>query len=80
MEQDNDQDLFKQIQQLEALAKPLLSKQSLQRLGNIKLVHPELYVQSLAVVAQYGKEVSDYEFKEILLKLSPKKKNFNIRK
>ena len=80
MEQKNNQeDLLKQIQQLEALARPLLSRQALQRLGNVKIAHPELYVQACAVVAQYGKEVSDDQLKEILIKLSPKKQ-FNMRK
>ncbi len=85
MSDDNQADqLRQQIQQLESIVKPHLERKAVERLGNIKLAHPEKYVQTLALLAQMfqsGKidHLDDDQLKSFLKKISPKR-SFNIRK
>ena len=72
-----------QIQQLEDIVKQRLTKDALSRLGNIKAAHAEIYVNVLLILAQaiqqgQLKEVDDNLLKEILKKLSPKKRDIKI--
>ena len=76
--------LRQQIMQLETTVKPCLSKKAIERLGNIKVAHPEKYVQTLALLTkliQSGKieHLDDEQLKSLLKKLSPQR-SFNIRK
>ena len=74
-----------QIGQLEILVKQKLTKDALQRYGNVKAAHPEKAVQLLVVLAQAIQQgqigqVDDDTLKQILIKLTPEKKEFKIKK
>ena len=77
--------LQQQIQQLESVVRDLLSKEALERYGNIKAAHPEKAVKLLVVLgqlAQSGKiqnKVTDDQLKVLLKQMEPKKKEFNIK-
>lgn len=76
--------LQQQIGQVEALVKQRMSKEALQRFGNIKSAHPEKALTLLAVLAK-GIEsnqlrlIDDDLLKNILLKIQDGKKDFKIR-
>lgn len=72
-----------QIAQLEAVAKTLLTKEALQRYGNVKAAHPEKAVQLLLVIGQMihkgnAKKIDDEQLKRMLVMLQPKKKQIKI--
>lgn len=84
-EQGEEAQLQSQITQLDAIVKAKLSREALARYSNIKVAHPELWLQSLVVIAQLiqsGRvaELSDADYKAILEKLQPKKRDIKIRK
>jgi len=77
--------LQQQVEQLESFVKQAFTKEALERYGNLKTAHPEKAIQLLAILGQaiqQGKinQVDDAQLKEILLKLTPEKKDFNIRR
>lgn len=77
--------LQQQIKQLENIVKGVMTKEALERYGNVKTVHPDKAVQVLAVLGQLlqtGKinKIDDEILKEILIKLIPKKKDFKIKR
>ncbi len=85
MNQEEQMQLQQQIEQLEIVVKQKMTKQALERFGNIKSAHPEKAIQLLAILGQAiqaGKieEIDDDQLKEILMKLTPEKKEFKIRK
>ncbi len=74
-----------QIQQLEAVVKQAQTKEALERFGNLKAANPEKAVQLLVVLAQAMQQgqiqkVDDNTLKEILKKITPKKKDINIKR
>ncbi len=78
-------EMQQQIGQLELIVKQALTKDALLRYGNIKAAHPEKAVQLLVVLGQMiqqGKiqQVSDALLKNILMKLTPEKRDFNIKR
>lgn len=75
--------LKQQIEQLEAVVKTKLTKEALERYGNIRAAHPEKAVQVLVVAAQLiqagqAEMIDDEMLKNILVKLTPQKKDFRI--
>lgn len=82
--QENQQ-LESQLEQLETAVKQFLSKEALQRYGNIKAAHKDKAVQMLVILGQaiqQGKireKISDKDLKDLLKKLQPEKKEFKIR-
>jgi len=77
--------LQQQIQQLEIMVKQIMTKDALERYGNIKTADSDKAVQVLAVLGQLiqaGKinRIDDAVLKEILMKLIPQKKEFKIRR
>ena len=80
-----EQKLMQQIQQLETLVKSRMTKEAVQRYGNIRTANPELSIQILALLGQLlqtGKvDVIDEEkFKEIMLRITPQKREFRLRR
>lgn len=72
-----------QMAELEAFVKPYLSREALERFGNLKVAHPETAVQLTVVLArliQAGrvKAVSDSQLKDLLVQLTPKKRDIRI--
>ena len=77
--------LKQQIQQLEAIVKQALTKEALERYGNLKSAFPDRAVQLLVILAQAIQsgqltKIDDKTLKEILKKLTPKKKDFKIKR
>lgn len=76
--------LQQQIVQLEMMVKQYLDRDAVERYNNLKSVHQELAMQVLVSISQLvqsgqlQQKVSDEQFKEILTKLSPQRRNFNI--
>jgi programmed cell death protein 5 len=79
-------ELRQQIQQLEMLVKQRMTKEALERFGNIKSAHPEKAIQLLAVLGQaiqsgqIDEQIDDEQLKDILIRLTPEKKEFKIRR
>ena len=75
-----------QIMQLENAVKQFLTKEALERFGNLKTAHGEKALNLLAVLGQMiqngqiKEKITDSELKEILRQLEPKKKDFNIKR
>src|SRR3989338_9971159 len=75
-------EIQEQIEQLEDFVRPYLTKEALARYGNLRTAHPEKAVQVMVLLAQaiQGKKIGridDNTFKEILQRITPKKKEFN---
>lgn len=80
-----DQQLQQQIEQLESIVKSSMTKEALERYGNVKVAFPEKAIQVLIVLAQLiqtGRisKIDDDYLKEILKKLTPEKKEFKIKR
>ena len=80
------QQIQTQIEQLEVMIKQFLSKEALQRYGNLKAAHQEKAVQLLVVLGQaiqqgqIKEKITDEQLKNILKKLQPEKKDFKIKR
>ena len=77
--------LQQQVQQIELIVKQALTKEALERYGNLKTAFPEKAVQLLVILAQAIQagqisKIDDDTLKEVLKKLSPKKREFKINK
>ena len=80
-----EQQIQQQVQQLEEIAKQVLTKEALERYGNLKIAYPDRAVQLLVILAQAIQsgqvtKIDDDMLKEILKKLTPKKKEFKIKR
>ena len=79
-------ELQQQIQQLESVVKQYLTKEAIQRYGNIKAAHPETSVQLIAIIAQaiqsgqIKEKIDDETLKNILMNLQKPKREFKINK
>jgi len=85
-QQDSEAQMQQQVNELEQTIKQFLSKEALERYSNLKIAHKEKALQVLAALAQViqsgqiSSPLTDTQFKEILQKLEPKKKEFNIKR
>ena len=83
---EEQQELQSQIEQLEIIVKQFLSKEALQRYGNLKVAHQEKAVQLLAILGQaiqqgqIKEKLTDAQLKNVLKQLQPEKKEFKINK
>ena len=80
-----EEQLKQQIAQLEMVVKQALTKEALQRYGNLKTAFPDRAVQLLVVLAQALQsgqitKIDDNTLKDILKKISPEKKDFKIKR
>ena len=79
------QQMQAQLEQLEIVVKQFLSKEALQRYGNLKAAHQEKAVQLLVILGQaiqkgqIKEKITDEKLKEILKQLQPEKKEFKIK-
>ena len=86
--EDADAKLAQEIDALEAMVRPRLSKEALQRYANIKIAHPELFLQVLIILAQAIESgqagngiIDDEAMKSLLQKMNAaSKKEFTIRR
>lgn len=80
------QQLQAQLEQLETVVKQFLSKDALQRYGNLKAAHQEKAIQLLVVLGQaiqqgqIKEKIRDEQLKNILKQMQPEKKEFKIKK
>ena len=78
--------LKEQLEQLEAVAKRFMTAEAISRYGNLKAVHTEKAVQSIVAIAEMvhqGKiqqAITDAQYKDLLLRLTPEKREFTITK
>ncbi len=83
---EEQQQVQAQVNELETLVKQYLTKEALQRFGNLKIAHKEKTLSVLVALGQLiqsGKirsQITDDQFKEILKRLEPKKTDFIIKK
>lgn len=80
-----EEQLKQQIQQLEMIVKQALTKEALQRYGNLKAAFPDRAVQLLVILTQAIQsgqitKIDDKTLKELLKKLSPEKKDIKIKR
>ena len=80
------QQLQSQLEQLEIAVKQYLTKEALQRYGNLKAAHQDKAIQLLVVLGQaiqqgqIKEKISDEKLKNILTQLQTKKKEFKIKR
>ncbi|MBI2208002.1 hypothetical protein HYU50_00750 [Candidatus Woesearchaeota archaeon] len=80
-----EQQIQQQVQQLEMIVKQVLTKEALERYGNLKTAYPDRAVQLIVILAQAIQsgqvtQIDDKTLKSILKKLTPEKKEFKIKK
>ena len=78
--QSEEANLQTQVAQLDALGKGKLSRDALVRYGNVRTVHPELWLQALVTVARMPSPVSDAQYKAVLEQFQQRKRAITIRK
>ena len=82
--QGEEQQLAKQIEQLEAMVLPHLSREALLRFGALKSAHPEKAIKALVACAQLiGKgerQIDDARLRTILIALEPPVRETKIRR
>ncbi|HIH42830.1 TPA: hypothetical protein HA246_04250 [Candidatus Woesearchaeota archaeon] len=74
------------LQQLENLVKQVLTKEALQRYSNLKVGHPDKAMNLLMIIGSAiqsnqlnaEKKVTDEELKNLLMRLTPKKREVKI--
>ena len=82
-EQQDAAEFEAQVQQLETLVRGHLSREALVRYGSIKSAHPERALQILVVLGKLvntGKvgTITDEQFKQLLLTMTPQKRESRI--
>ena len=82
---NEEQQLQQQIQEIESVVKTKLTKDALERYGNIRTAYPEKAVQLIVLLGEFlqsGKVdiIDDNMLKEIIMRITPKKKEFRIRR
>ena len=76
--------LQEQLAQLESSAKQYMTKEAIQRYGNLKVAHPQKALEVIMLLAQLIQngqlkdKVDDYALKEFLLKTQQQKKEFKL--
>jgi len=84
-EQSQEQQNQEQLEQLEGMVKQVFTKKALERYGNIKAAIPERATQIIVILTQAIQsgqitKIDDNTLKEILKKITPKKKEINIKR
>ena len=85
-QQDEQAQIQQQVEQMEEIVRQFLTKEALQRYGNIKAAHKEKALQMLVVLfqaiqkGQIQGKIEDSLLKKILEQLTPKKKEFRINR
>ncbi len=82
--QFNNQLKFQQqVEMLENAIKQRLTREAVERYSNLKAAHPEKAIQLLTVLAQVAEQhgqIDDEMLKEILMQMSPERRETKIRK
>jgi len=78
--------LQQQVEEIEQFAKQFMSAEAIARYSNLKAVHTEKALQSIMVVAELAREgkltakITDGQYKQLLVQMSPEKKEFRMRR
>lgn len=77
MQMQQQAEIQQQIQALETLVKPKLTKKALERYGNLKTAHPEKAVYLLTILGQSIQtqniqQIDDAQLKDLLKRMEPK--------
>ncbi|MBW2965162.1 hypothetical protein KY363_06925 [Candidatus Woesearchaeota archaeon] len=77
-QQREEQQLQQQLHALEGMVRQKMTKEALERYGNIKVAHPEKTIQLLAILGQaiqagHIDTIDDAQLKEILKRIEPQK-------
>lgn len=80
---DEHQQIQQELEQLENIVKQAFTKEALSRFGNLKSAHPQKAIHLLIVLGQAIqagkiKTINDSQLKDILIKLTPEKKETKI--
>jgi DNA-binding TFAR19-related protein (PDSD5 family) len=78
-----EQQLAKEIAQLEAMVTPAMDAAALARFGAVKAAHPEKAIRCLVACAQLvkqGRRIDDAGLKELLVRLEPAQRKTMIRR
>ena len=78
------QQLAKQIEQLEAMVRPVLTREALLRFGTLKAAHPEKAIRALVALAQAVgkgvKSIDDAQLRALLVALEPQQREIKINR
>jgi DNA-binding TFAR19-related protein (PDSD5 family) len=83
-QQTEQHQMLQQIELVETFAKRYLDSKAISRYGNLKAAHPEKAIQVAALItrgAQSGQiqgQITDIQFRELLLRLQPPKHETKI--
>jgi DNA-binding TFAR19-related protein (PDSD5 family) len=85
MQSSEEQESASRVQQLEDMVKQLFTKEASERYSNLKVAHPGKAMNVLMVIGQgiqqgQTDKITDEQLKNLLIRLEPKKKEFNIKK
>ncbi len=88
MQGNEEAETASRLQQLENLVKQVLTKEALQRYSNLKVGHPDKAMNLLMIIGSAiqsnqlsaEKKVTDEELKNLLMRITPKKREVQIRK
>ena len=81
--QSQNEQIQQQMEELEFLTKQKLTKEAVERYGNIKSAYPELALQITAFISQQNirEKITDEQFREFLKQIQkPKRETRIIRK
>jgi len=79
------EELTKQLETIEKMAKQYMSKEAISRYGNLKIAHLETAVKAITLIAQAGQvgqvkeQLTDMEFRELLMAIQEGKKTFKFK-
>ena len=78
------EEIQQKVEELELVVKQSLTKDALERYGNIKAASPEKAIQLLVVLGQaiqagQIQQIDDSKLKEILMQITPEKRDFKIK-
>ena len=83
-DQKETEQIQKKIAEIEFAARQYMSQEAILRYGNLKSAHPQKALQAMAFIAQLGSQdqikekITDAQFKQLLLKLEPEKRETKI--
>ncbi len=78
------EELQKQIQQIEAQAQSYMTKEAVTRYGTLKSAHPDKAIQAAVLISQLASQnqikekITDQQFKSLLMRLEPEKRETKI--
>ena len=88
-QQGNEEaEMASRLQQLENAVKQILTKEALERYSNLKMAHKDKALNLLMILGngiqsnqiQAGRKITDEELKNLIMRITPKKREINIKR